>query len=51
MYKLTIEVLKAKVRDIDHDLIYICLNGGNAYRLINTKYDILRAIKVLEASK
>lgn len=49
MYKLTIKVLKAKVRDIDHDLIYIGLNGGNAYDLINTKRDILGAIRALEA--
>lgn len=49
MYKLTIEVLKAKVRDIDNDLIYICLNGGDSYPLIDMKRDILGAIKALEA--
>jgi len=47
MHKLTIKVLKAKVRDIDHDLIYISLNGGDAYSLIDTKRDILGAIRVL----
>lgn len=45
MYKLTIKVLKAR----DHDLIYIGLNGRNAYDLIDAKGDILGAIKVLEA--
>ena len=47
MYKLTIEVLNRKVRDIDEELIFMAKNGIDATRLISIKVDILKAIKAL----
>ncbi len=47
MYKLTIEVLNRKVRDIDEELIFMAKNGLDATRLISIKVDILESIRVL----
>ena len=51
MYKLTIEVLNRKVRDIDEELIFMAKNGLDATRLIKLKVDILKAIKVLRTAE
>ena len=47
MYKLTIEILNRKVRDIDEELIFMAKNGLDATKMISIKSDILKAVKVL----